>query len=341
MTIINKKHSNKKLSNTSSKYTKELKNYDSFINVKLDSIVGRLDIKEKIRILINSAKKRNDVIDHILFYGPPGLGKTTFAHAIANELGAKIIISSGATIKNKMELVSLVAQLEYGDVLFIDEIHRLARILEEFLYPVLDNFVLDITVGSGLSTKISKLKIPKFTLIGATTNIGLISNPLRDRFGSIFKLDFLDLFDLVELVKKYSVEIDLNLDDNCILEVAKRSRGTPRIAIRNLRRIRDFCIGLFNTNNCTYDILKIIFSKLDVDELGLDMQMKKYLLTLLNVFDGGPVGISNLAACIDEDIQTLENFYEPYLIRIGFVKRTNRGRIITTKGRKYISGHLS
>lgn len=303
----------------------------------IDEIVGRKDIKRKLRTLINSAKSRDDAVEHLLFYGPPGLGKTTFGHAIAHEIGSNFVMTSGPSLTSKAEFASIVTGLKDGDVLFIDEIHRLNKVLEEFLYPVLEDFKMDISLGKGAMAKLMRLDVPKFTLIGATTQIGLISSPLRDRFGMTFKVDFFDLEDLSSIVKKYAKDLNMEIEDNAAVEIAKRSRGTARIAIRNLKRARDYAVE-FNTNLINYEIVTHAFTNLEIDEFGLDPVMRKYLDTIVNHFAGGPVGVSNISSSIYEDIRTIEDVYEPYLIKIGFLKRTAQGRVITEKGRDYILG---
>lgn len=303
---------------------------------KLYEVIGRKSIKNKLKILIDAAKSRNDVLEHMLFYGPPGLGKTTFGYAIANEFGSNFIITSGPALTSKAELASIMTNLAEGDVLFIDEIHRLSKILEEFLYPVLEDFKMDISFGKGTVSKLVRLDIPKFTLIGATTQIGLISSPLRDRFGITFKVDFFPLDELTEIILMHGKRLEVEITKDAALEIAKRSRGTARVAIRNLRRARDYAHA--NSKVCIdFDIVDKAFIEMEIDELGLDLVMRKYLEIIFDNFQGGPVGLGNIAASIYEDTRTIEEVYEPYLIKLGFLKRTSQGRIITDRGREYIS----
>jgi Holliday junction DNA helicase RuvB len=303
---------------------------------KISEIVGRDKEKEKLKVLINSAKSRSDVIDHMLFYGPPGLGKTTFGYAIASEFGSNVIFTSGPGISSKAELASIISSLNYGDFLFIDEIHRLNKLLEEFLYPILEDFQMDLSLGKGSLSKVIKMDVPKFTLIGATTQIGLLSAPLRDRFGVTFKLDFFALKDLTEIVEEYAKKFGIQISFNAAKEIAHRSRGTARIAIRNLKRCRDYALHN-GKKDIDLEVVLETFVKLEIDELGLDGVMKKYLEVIINNFEGGPVGLSNIAASIYEDMRTIEDVYEPYLIKIGFLKRTGQGRVITKKGYEYFN----
>ncbi|BDQ04708.1 MAG: Holliday junction ATP-dependent DNA helicase RuvB [Candidatus Dojkabacteria bacterium] len=303
---------------------------------KIDEIVGRHDIKAKLKTLINSSKSRGDVLEHLLFYGPPGLGKTTFGYAIANEIGTHFILTSGPTLTSKAEMASIITNLKEGDVLFIDEIHRLSKVLEEFLYPILEDFKMDIAIGKGSMTQIVQVKVPKFTLIGATTQIGLVSAPLRDRFGMTFKVDFFDVHDLSLIVTKYAKDLNIKIDEEAATEIARRSRGTARLAIRNLKRARDYALEL--RRDCiSYEVVLHTFNNLDIDEYGLELVMRKYLYVLEKHFGGGPVGISNISSALYEDVRTIEDIYEPYLIKIGFLKRTVKGRVLTEKGREYIS----
>lgn len=303
---------------------------------KLDEIIGREEIKKKLRILINSAKSRCDSLEHILFYGPPGLGKTTFGYAISIEFGSKFIITSGPSLNSKAEIASIITNMNDGDILFIDEIHRLNKVLEEFLYPILEDFKMDISFGKGNLSKYIRLDVPKFTLIGATTQIGLISSPLRDRFGMIFKLDFFTIEELTEITIKSAHKLNVKIDKDAAIEIAKRSRGTARIAIRYLKQARDYAYHK-NQDVIGFSTVIEMFSEMDVDEYGLDTVMRKYLETILYYFQGGPVGLSNIAASIYEDELTIQEVYEPYLIKVGFLKRTRQGRLITDKGAEYIS----
>jgi Holliday junction DNA helicase RuvB len=303
---------------------------------KLEDIVGRASIKKKLKVLIHSAKSREDTLEHLLFYGPPGLGKTTFGNALASEFGSNFIITSGPALTSKAELASIISNLKEGDILFIDEIHRLNKVIEEFLYPVLEDFKMDITFGKGALSNTVRIDIPRFTLIGATTQIGLISAPLRDRFGMVFKVDFFSLEELAQIVIKYSTLLEINIDTSAALEIAKRSRGTARIAIRNLRRARDYSYNL-SKEMIDFETVLSTFTEIEIDEYGLDLVMRKYLDTILTSFKGGPVGVTNIAASIYEDIRTIEEVYEPYLIKLGFLKRTSQGRVITEKGIEYIS----
>jgi holliday junction DNA helicase RuvB len=300
----------------------------------LAEVIGREKEKQKLSVLIGSAKSRNDVIDHMLFYGPPGLGKTTFGYAIASEFGSNFVFTSGPGISSKAELASIISSMNHGDFLFIDEIHRLNKILEEFLYPILEDFRMDVSLGKGSLAKVIKIEVPKFTLIGATTQIGLISSPLRDRFGMTFKLDFFSLKELSDIVIDYARKLDLKIDLKAANEIARRSRGTARIAIRNLKRARDYS---FYQGKDIVDVqsVEFAFRDLEIDELGLDGVMRKYLEVLIHNFEGGPVGLSNIAASIYEDMRTIEEVYEPYLIKIGFLKRTVQGRVITKKCYEY------
>lgn len=310
------------------------KQNDNLRAKNLKEIIGRESEKQKLEVLIKSAKSRDDVIDHMLFYGPPGLGKTTFAQAIASEFGTNFIFTSGPGISSKAELASICSSLNHGDFLFIDEIHRLNKVLEEFLYPILEDFQMDVSLGKGTMSKVIKLDVPKFTLIGATTQIGLISSPLRDRFGITFKLDFFSLKELTNIVLDYARKLNVEIDTQAAKEIAKRSRGTARIAIKNLKRARDYA---HDQNNGFVDFLTVLkaFKALEVDELGLDGVMRKYLEVIIHNFDGGPVGLTNIAASIYEDPRTIEEVYEPYLIKIGFLKRTVQGRVITSKCYEY------
>lgn len=303
----------------------------------LTEMVGRKDIKDKLEVLIKSAKSRGDVIEHLLFYGPPGLGKTTFGYAISNEFGSTFYMTSGPSLNSKAELASIITGLNEGDILFVDEIHRLNKILEEFLYPILEDFKMDINFGKGTLSKLVRLDVPKFTLIGATTQIGLISAPLRDRFGMTFKVDFFELADLTKIVMTNASKLNVEIAQDAAVEIAKRSRGTARLALRNLRRARDYAISL-DKSSIDFHVVESAFKDLEIDELGLDLVMRKYLEVLHKNFGDGPVGVSNIAASIFEDMRTIEEVYEPYLIKLGFLKRTPQGRVLTEKGIEYISG---
>lgn len=294
----------------------------------LTDYVGQDKVKENLKIFIEAAKKRNEPLDHTLLYGPPGLGKTTLSNIIANEMNSNIRITSGPAIEKPGDLAALLTNLSQGDVLFIDEIHRLNRSVEEILYPAMEDFSLDIIIGKGPSARSIRLDLPKFTLVGATTKAGNISSPLRDRFGIINRLELYSIPDLKYIVKRSAGILKIDITDNGAEEIAKRSRGTPRIANRLLKRVRDFA-QVEADGVITDEIADKALNSLDIDKLGLDNIDRMMLDTIIKKFAGGPVGLETLAAAIGEDVNTIEDVYEPYLMQIGFLNRTPRGRTAT------------
>ncbi len=291
----------------------------------LSEYIGQTKVKENMKIYIEAAKKRNEALDHVLLYGPPGLGKTTLSTIIANEMESNIKITSGPAIERPGDLAAILTNLSERDVLFIDEIHRLNKNVEEILYPALEDFTLDIIIGKGPTAKSIRLDLPKFTLIGATTKAGSLTTPLRDRFGIVHRLELYDVKDLTTIVERSSKILGINIEKEAAIEIARRSRGTPRIANRLLKRVRDFALVL-GDGDITLKIAKIALNKLEIDELGLDEIDRKILDTMIVQYSGRPVGIEALAVTIGEEIETIEDVYEPYLIQIGFIARTLRGR---------------
>jgi len=292
----------------------------------LDEYIGQTKVKENMKIYIEAAKKRGEPLDHCLFYGPPGLGKTTLSNIISNEMNSNIKITSGPAIEKPGDLAAILTNLSEFDVLFIDEIHRLNKSVEEILYPAMEDFTLDIIIGKGPSARSIRLDLPKFTLIGATTKVGSLTTPLRDRFGIVHRLELYEIEDLATIVKRSSNILELNIDQEAAIEIARRSRGTPRIANRLLKRVRDYA-AVLGDGNITLKIAKIALNKLEIDELGLDEIDRKMLDTMITVYSGRPVGVETLATSIGEEINTIEDVYEPYLMQIGFIARTPRGRV--------------
>ena len=320
----------------SSAYTEE----DSVTEVSLrpttlEEYVGQNKAKENLKVYIEAAKKRNDVLDHVLLYGPPGLGKTTLASIIANEMGVNIRITSGPAIEKQGDLAALLTNLGENDILFIDEIHRLNRSVEEILYPALEDFALDIIIGKGPAARSIRLPLPKFTLIGATTRAGQLSTPLRDRFGVISKLEMYSPEELASIVTRSAGLLGIDIDEDGAYEIASRSRGTPRIANRLLKRVRDFA-QVKGDGRITLDIAQYALGMLEIDELGLDNVDRKMLETIINIYNGGPVGLETLSATIGEEAVTIEDVYEPYLMQIGFLSRTLRGRCVTALGYEHL-----
>ena len=302
---------------------------------KLDEMIGQDQVKENLAILISAAHKRKEALDHVLFYGPPGLGKTTLAHVVANEMGVNIKVTSGPAIERAGDLAAILTNLREGDILFIDEVHRLGRIVEEVLYPAMEEFALDIVIGKGPSARSIRLKLPRFTVIGATTRLALITAPLRARFGAVYRLDYYDLPAMQKVVTRAGRILDVHVEQNGVEEIARRSRGTPRVALRLLRRVRDFA-QVRADGSVTSRIAMEALDLLQVDALGLDDVDRRVLKTIIEKYNGGPVGLNTIAASISEEQDTIMDVVEPYLLQLGFLDRTPQGRIATKSAYEHL-----
>ena len=294
----------------------------------LSEYIGQKKVKDNLHIFIEAAKKRNEPLDHLLLYGPPGLGKTTLSTIVANEMGVNIKITSGPAIEKPGELAAILNNLSDNDILFIDEIHRLSTQVEEVLYPAMEDYAIDVVIGKGAGARSIRLDLPRFTLIGATTRVGMLSAPLRDRFGMVDKLEFYTHDDLREIVMRSAEVLGVDIDEEGALEIARRSRGTPRLANRLLKRCRDYA-EVCHDGHIDHDVAKAALDKLQVDSMGLDVNDRNILMTMIEKFAGGPVGLDPRAAAVGEDPGTIEDVYEPYFIMNGFINRTPRGRVVT------------
>jgi len=313
----------------STEITKEDKQIEKSLRPQfLNEYIGQEKIRKNLKVYIDAAKFRNESLDHVLFYGPPGLGKTTLCNIIANEMGTNLKVTSGPAIEKPGDMAAILNNLNEGDVLFVDEIHRLNRQVEEVLYPAMEDFVIDIVIGKDAGARSIRLDLPKFTLVGATTRAGLLTAPLRDRFGVVQKLEFYNTDELKEIVRRSATVLGVEIDDNGAIEIARRSRGTPRLANRLLKRVRDFAQVKYN-GIIDRDVADFALDTLDVDKLGLDNNDRMILITIIEKFGGGPVGLNTLSAAIGEDAGTLEEVYEPYLLMNGLINRTPGGRVAT------------
>lgn len=295
---------------------------------KIDDYVGQENIRQNLLICLEAAKKRQEPMEHLMLYGPPGLGKTTLAHIVAFEMGSSIRVTSGPAIERAGDLASILTNLEDGDILFIDEIHRLNRNIEEVLYPAMEDYAIDLVLGKGPSARTMRIDLPRFTLVGATTKFGALSSPLRDRFGVVMRLEFYSQGELVEIIRRSALILKIDIDESGLQEIAKRARRTPRIANRILKRVRDYA-QVKHQGSINQQIARSALDKLEIDELGLDKNDREYLLSIINKFKGGPVGVETIAAAISEDRDTIEDMIEPYLLQIGFINRTRQGRVAT------------
>ncbi|MBT5953234.1 Holliday junction branch migration DNA helicase RuvB [bacterium] len=302
----------------------------------LENFIGQPRLKENLSVYIQAAKAREEQVEHILFYGPPGLGKTTLASVVATEMQVNFKPTSGPAIERPGDLASILTNLEKGDILFIDEIHRLNRSVEEVLYSAMEDFELDIIIGKGPSARSIRLDLQPFTLIGATTRAGLLTAPLRDRFGIIEQLEFYSVTELSDVISRASSILDTKIQEKAVHEIGLRSRGTPRIANRLLKRVRDWA-QIKGTGDITNDIVSSSLTQLGIDAMGLDNADRKYLNSIIKKFRGGPVGVETIAACISEEVETVEDIYEPYMLQLGFIERTPRGRIVTMNGYKHLN----
>lgn len=297
----------------------------------LESYIGQESVKENMRVFIQAAKQRKEALDHVLLYGPPGLGKTTLSNIIANEMDVNIKTTSGPAIERPGDMAAVLNSLNEGDILFIDEIHRLNRMIEEILYPAMEDFVIDIMIGKGPGARSVRLDLPRFTLIGATTRIGLLTAPLRDRFGVVQRLEPYSVENLKIILKRSAAVLQVEMEEGGAEEIARRSRGTPRLANRMLKRVRDFAQVRYE-GVITEEVARFALDLLDIDKVGLDQTDRKMLLTMIEKFGGGPVGLDTLAASINEESETIEDVYEPYLLQLGYIQRTPRGRVVTRLG---------
>ena len=325
---------------TSTKNASDLEIENSLRPRAMCDYVGQDKIKQNLEIYIKAAKNRGETLDHVLLYGPPGLGKTTLSHIIANEMGSQIKITSGPTIEHAADLAAILTNLNKNDVLFIDEIHRLNKSVEEVLYPAMEDFALDFIVGKGPSARNMRLKIQPFTLIGATTRAGMLTGPLRDRFGVICRLELYSVEDLKIIINRSAKILNVKLDDDACTEIAKRSRGTPRLANRLLKRVRDYA-DVLGEGHIDLSMAKKSLQLMEIDDLGLDTIDRKVMLAIINKFSGGPVGLETLASSTGEDATTIEDVYEPYLLQLGFIARTPRGRVALSKAYEHFGVELS